>query len=122
MIPGIYNFTLPQKRGDTFNGFQFEINVEVNGVLSPVDFTGAVIKMQVRKNRQTAPVAEWLTSDGSITISGVNNNEINIAAKTGPQMDIEEDTYLYDINVVLANGVTNTYVEGRFSIGNNISH
>ena len=117
MIPGNFNFPHPFKRGDTFNGFQFEILQDD----LPVNLVGSTIKIQVRKNRQTAPVVEWLTSDGSITIGGVDNNEINMLAKTGAQMDIEEGTYQYDVNVLLASGVTNTYVEGRFQIVNDFS-
>jgi len=116
MIPGKYNFPT-YRRGDTFNGHSFEILL--NAV--PVDLTGAVIKIQMRRSPGSKVVIEWLTSDGSITISGAGNNILRMEEKTGEQMQIEPATYKYDINVVLANGVTNTYVEGTFTIADDIS-
>jgi len=116
MTPGVYNFK-PHKRGDTFNGHQFEVSL--NSV--PVDFTGATIKIQLRRKAGVASVLEWSTADGSITISGPSSNIINMGVKTGLQMEVEAAKYLYDLNVVLANGVTNTYVEGTFEIVNDIT-
>ena len=116
MTPGIYNFK-PHKRGDTFNGFMFEVTQD----FIPVDFTGAVITIQLRVKPGSAVVLEWKTSDGSITISGAGNNIINMNEKTGPEMNVAPNTYKYDINVVLANGVTNTYVAGIFPIVDDIS-
>lgn len=116
MTPGTYNFP-SHRRGDTFNGHTFEISQ--NG--TPVDFTDADIKIQFRTTSQSNVVLEWSTGDGSITISGGDNNVINMASKEGSEMDIKAGTYKYDIQVVLPNGVTNTYVKGVMKIINDIS-
>lgn len=116
MIPGEYNFPA-HTRGDTFNGHSFTITL--NAVA--VNFTGAVITIQFRRKPGSTPVLEWLTSDGSITISGAGNNVITMTAKTGVQMEVEPGSYEYDINVVLASGVTNTYVKGTIEIVDDIS-
>lgn len=115
MTPGTYNFP-NHRRGDTFNGHTFEISQ--NG--DPVDFTDAEILIQFRASPISNVVLEWSTEDG-ITISGAENNVINMASKTGEEMDIPAGTYKYDIQVVLSNGVTNTYVKGSMKIINDIS-
>lgn len=120
MIPGKHNF-VPHKRGDTFNGHSFEIFVKVNEVLTPVNFTGAEILIQVKITPESNYILEWSTSNGGVTISGALNNVINMNVKTGLQMRIDPGIYQYDINVLLSNGVTNTYVEGTFVVVNNIS-
>src|SRR5688572_20158227 len=97
MTPGTYNFPT-HRRGDTFNGLQFEITQ--NG--DPVDFTGANIKIQFRSTPESKRIAfEWSTDEGSITISGGSNNVINMAAREGAEMDITPGTYDYDLQVVL---------------------
>lgn len=117
MTPGTYNFP-NHRRGDTFNGHSFEINQ--NG--DPVDFTGADIKIQFRTTGESRNIIlEWSTDDGSITISGGDDNVINMAAKTGEEMDVTPGTYKYDIQVILASGVTNTYVKGSMKIVNDIT-
>lgn len=116
MTPGTYNFP-KQKRGDTFAGHSFEVFDD--GV--PVNFVGADIKLQVRKNSNQPIVLEWKTSDASIIISGASNNIISMAAKTGTVMDIEGFPYLYDVQALLSTGVTNTYLEGTFEIVNDIT-
>lgn len=127
MTPGIYNFSDPPrkpfKRGDTFNGHQFEIFTVTPPSTTPVpvNFIGAVIKIQLRIKPGSPVVMEWLTSNSSITITGASNNIINMLTKTGLQMEIEPGKYRYDINVLLANGVTNTYVEGTMEIVDDIS-
>lgn len=117
MTPDTYNFP-NHRRGDTFNGYQFEINQ--NG--DPVDLTGADIKIQFRTTPESRNVVlEWSTEDGSITISGAESNVINMGIKEGSEMDVAPGTYKYDIHVLLSSGVTNTYVKGSMKITNDIS-
>lgn len=116
MTPGVYYFPNHQ-RGDTFNGHTFEISQNSE----PVDFTDADILIQFKATPQSKAVLQWSTDDDSITISGDDNNVINMASKTGDEMDIPAGTYKYDIQVVLSNGVTNTYVKGSMKIVNDIS-
>lgn len=117
MNPGTYNFP-HHRRGDTFNGHSFEINQ--NG--DPVDFTGAEISIQFRTTGESRNIIlEWSTDDGSITISGAENNVIEMDAKTGEEMNVTPGTYKYDIQVILASGVTNTYVKGSMKIVNDIT-
>ena len=44
-----------------------------------------------------------------------------MAQKTGEQMQINRGVYKYDLQVIHANGITNTYVEGTIEIVNDIS-
>lgn len=127
MTSGIYHFitnsngeVVPQKRGDTFNGHSFGISVITPPSTTPVpvDFSGAVIKLQVRKAAGYPVVLEWTTANGSITVAG---NIITMQPKTGAAMDIEAFKYVYDLQVLLSNGVTNTYVQGTFEIIDDIS-
>lgn len=113
MTPDKYNFK-PRKRGDTFNGISFEISR--NDL--PVDFTGATAKMQLRRTPLDEVVLEWNSESGSITFL---DNVITLGEKNKTQMLIPAAVYLFDLEVTLGNGVTNTYVEGTFEILNDIT-
>lgn len=102
--------------GDTANEIQFTVTVD--GVA--LDLTGAVITLQVRQNRDAAPVIS-LTSVASAGITIVTpasgifkiNKQIFSAAP---------GNYLYDIQFVLASGDIKTYVSGTWSMIGDITH
>lgn len=115
MTPSEYNFPA-QRRGDTFNGHGFKISV--NGVL--VDFTSATTNLQLRRFPGAPIIMEWKSSDGSITYD-IPNGTIMLSTKTGLEMNLDAYNYLYDLQVLLGNGVTNTYLFGVMPISNDIT-
>ena len=103
------NFT--HIKGDTFNQVAFELKIDSVAV----NLTGAVIKMQLRKNASDVSPALALTSVSSagITITNASSGLFKINEQI---IDIPVDTYQYDIQITFASGVVKTYIAGSFNI------
>lgn len=103
------NFT--HTKGDTFNEVAFE--VKKNG--TAVNLTGAVIKMQLRKDYNDISPALALTtvSSAGLTITNASNGHFKINAQI---IDIEVYNYVYDIQFTLSDGSVKTYVKGGFNV------
>jgi hypothetical protein len=102
-------------RGDTFNEYPFEILID-NVALN---LTGAVIKMDIKKDACSLP-ALTLTSVASagITITNAVNGEFKINEQI---ISIPEGNYQYDIQITLADNTVNTWVGGLFQVINTIT-
>jgi hypothetical protein len=84
----------------------------------PVNLTGCTITIQVRKTASASTIDLTLsTSDSSITIGGVSNNQITLNKK----VTIAAGSYLYDMNVSFPSGVVKTYVWGSFFVQEDIT-
>jgi len=84
----------------------------------PVNLTGCTITIQVRKTASASTIDLTLsTSDSSITIGGVSNNQITLNKK----VTIAAGSYLYDMNVSFPSGVVKTYVWGAFFVQEDIT-
>lgn len=103
------NFT--HIKGDTFNQVAFELKIDSVAV----NLTGAVIKMQLRKNANDVSPALSLTSASSagITITNATSGLFKINEQI---IDIPVDTYQYDIQITFSSGVVKTYIAGSFNI------
>ena len=103
------NFT--HIKGDTFDEVAFSI--KINNVV--LDLTGAVLKMQLKKNSTDVVPSLSLTSVASagITITNATGGLFKINQQI---INIEVFNYVYDIQLTLASGVVKTYVSGTFSI------
>lgn len=103
-------------KGDTFEEVAFQLNV--NG--SAASLTGAVIKMQLRKNYTDTTAALSLTSVGSagITITNASAGQFKINKQI---IDIEVYNYVYDIQITFSNGEVKTYIQGGFNITNDVT-
>jgi hypothetical protein len=102
------------KKGDTFEAVNFE--VKINNV--PLDFTGGVIRMQLRKEHG-GPIALSLTSvaNAGITITDAVNGLFKINQQV---IDISAFNYIYDIEFDY-DGLVKTYVDGKFLIINDVT-
>jgi hypothetical protein len=101
-------------KGDTFK--QVLMVYKVNG--TPVNLTGAIIRMQLRKERDGVSYLE-LTSvaNAGITIT----NAATGAFKINTQMiDIQAGNYVYDIEFNIG-GVIETLIKGDFIITNDVT-
>ena len=100
-------------KGDTFDEVNFE--VKINNVA--LNLTGAVIKMQLRKDAydHINPASLSLTSvaNAGITIISPTLGKFKINSQV---IDIDVYNYFYDIQITLSNGVVKTYVNGFFDI------
>jgi hypothetical protein len=103
-----YNLSCPQ--GDTWSGLTVEFLIAD----SPVDLTGATIKMQLRKTYcDTAIAHEFSTENGSIVVDAPATG---IFAVEPTIMNISPKQYVYDIEVTLSSGRVITIVSGNFLI------
>lgn len=80
--------------------------------VTPINLTGAVVEIQVRKTPSGTTAYLTLTIGDGITISGANNNEVNINAL----VDIAAGSYVYDMAVQFADLSEKTYVWGTFIV------
>jgi hypothetical protein len=106
---------LTAKRGDTFNEVPFQINKD--GI--PIDLTGAVIHMQLRKSPSTQVYLN-LTSvaNAGITITSALNGAFKINEMI---VTLEPNVYLYDIEITFASGEIKTWISGQFTVVNDIT-
>lgn len=119
MAAAEYNFPT-HIRGDAFKARVIKLWTDTLNTVK-LDCTGAKVLIQVRKNRKSPVIIQWSTEDSTITIT--NENEWNLAKKTGAQMDFEEFDYIYDAQMELAGetGDPLTYFKGIFPIVNDVT-
>lgn len=107
-------YNLVCEQATTFN-FQFVIQNEVNGVVTPWNLTGYTATMTVRPfvgSNTTTLVAS--TSNGRITLGGANGRiTVNIASTVTD--DLTPSRYSYDL-VVNSGGTITRILEGRFVV------
>ena len=105
------------KRNDTFDAMPFELNERDGEVLTPIDLTGAEIKMQLRKSACAEAVLTLDSSDdGGISITGLNTFQIDEQIFT-----IGAGIYDYDIQITFEDGTVRTWISGKFTIVNDIT-
>ena len=102
-------------QGDTFKEVPFQILI--NSIA--LNLTGAVIKMQLRKECGGVP-ALTLTTVGSagLTITNAASGLFKINQQI---INIPEYDYLYDIQITLADSTVHTWVSGNFLINCDIT-
>lgn len=103
-------------KGDTFDEVDFQLKINDTAV----NLTGAVIKMQLRKNYSDTSAALSLTSVSSAGITITNAAEGRFKINT-QIIDIPVFNYVYDIQITLSSGVVKTYVQGGFNITNEVT-
>lgn len=102
-------------RGDTFKEYPFEILI--NSV--PLDLTGVVIKIDLKKDACSLP---------ALTLTSVESNGITITDALNGRFKINEQiinipafNYQYDIQITLADATVHTWVGGLFQVINTIT-
>lgn len=106
-----YNLS-DHKSGDTFPPVTFQLVVD-DGNDTPIDLTGASIKMQVRKEKTEDSILTCSTTDSTILITDENLGKFKL--QPGVVTVTEESNYYYDIQVTIGTTVK-TYLEGRWKI------
>ena len=105
-----YNLS-DHKKGDTFAGASFTINVNA----SPLDLTGATIVMTVKRGDCNGSTVGTLSSAnaGEITITNAAGGEFQIDEQV---IDFPAGTHYYDIQFTLQDGTIKTYISGNWTI------
>ena len=112
MLPARLDFE--HYKGDTFLEVPFEILIDGNAL----NLTGAIIKMQLRKNYEKDVALEFSTTNNKIQIVNVSLGTFKIVEQI---IDIESFEYLYDLQITLSISDVETYVKGKFNILNDIT-
>lgn len=102
-------------KGDTFEAVNFELLVNTVAL----NLTGCTLRMQLRKE-YGGIVYLSLTSVASagITITSAANGLFKINKQV---INIEAANYIYDIELIKADGTVKTYISGNFSITNDVT-
>lgn len=93
------SYAITHYRGDTFLGFT--VNLSLSG--SPIDLTGASIKMQIKSKDSDADAKyEASTDNGKIEITDAVNGQFKVLEDT--IIDLVPKEYKYDVQVTLNTG------------------
>ena len=97
-------------QGDTFEA----VNFEVKKNNTAVNLTGAVIKMQLKKECGGVPILSFTSvANAGLTITSAANGLFKINKQI---INIPEYNYSYDIEIIFADGTVKTWVEGNFVV------
>lgn len=112
MIPAILDFE--HYKGDTFLEVPFEILIDE----VPLDLTGALIKMQLRKNYEKDVALELSIANDKLEFVNANLGTFKIVEQI---IDIEAFNYIYDLQITLSSGEVETYIKGKFNVVNDVT-
>ena len=102
-------------KGDTFEAVNFQMIV--NSVA--LNLTGCTLRMQLRKE-YGGVIFLALTSVASAGIT-ITNPSSGIFAINRQIINLDAFNYIYDIELIKADGTVKTYVSGNFSITNDVT-
>jgi len=103
------------KRGDTFAEVPFQINKD--GI--PLDLTGAIIHMQLRKSPgSTVYLNLTSVANAGITMTSEPDGAFKINEMI---LNLEANVYLYDIEITFPSGEIKTWISGQFTVTNDIT-
>ena len=113
MISVKYNFK-DHIKGDTFKEQLFTFSK--NG--SPIDLTGAGIKIQFKPNKSDVSAALTMEVGSGITIVDATEGQFKINEQI---IDLTPDIYYYDIQLNNSDSTVFTYVSGTIRITQDIT-
>jgi hypothetical protein len=98
------------KKGDTFDEVPFQIFFNT----VPLDISDAIIRMQLRlEYGGNVYLALTSVDNEGITILDAVNGIFKINEQI---INIKANSYIYDIEIIFANGEVKTWVSGNFNI------
>ena len=98
-------------KNDTFSSVEFEYQNEAG---TPLDITGATIRVQFRNNNKKGHVVKDITDGNGITATDLSIGKFQIDKFT--PIDFEAGNYYYDVQTTFSNGDVKTYVGGTFRV------
>jgi hypothetical protein len=109
MNPGLVNLVCPQ--GATF---QKVLTYKIGR--SPVNITGWTARMQVRENYESDSILlDITTANNGITLGGVTGT-VTLNASSATTSGFRAGVYVYDLELISANGTVIRLIEGRFTV------
>jgi hypothetical protein len=103
VIPGTYNLQ-DHYRGSSLSPLRIRLNF---------DITGATIISQIKQDTNTTPVHEWKTG---VNITVVDASIGEFILNQVDVFDPEPCRYIYDLQVILASGQSETYLRGKLKV------
>lgn len=108
----VVTLDVSSRRGDTCDSLPGNAVTGSDG--SPVDLTGASIRMHLRRLRGDRFAAmEFSTADSTITIDDAAGGVFTVVGRI---VSISVGTYVYDVEVTLASGSVRTVLTGCWTI------
>ena len=110
----VQNFT--SIRNDTFQSVTLQIDRDG----SPIDLTGATIRMMLRiVKTQASPDLSLSSPSSGITITDAVNGEFEIDEQI---ISIDAAVYFYDLEIAESSGEVNTVMGGEFTIQQDVTY
>jgi hypothetical protein len=103
------------KKGDTFEAVNFQMLVNT----VPLNLTGATLRMQLRKE-YGGVVFLSLTSVASVGIT-ITTPASGLFKINKQIINLDSANYIYDIELIKADGTIKTYISGNFYITNDVT-
>lgn len=97
-----------QRRGDTFDGIQFTINVNA----APLDLTNVGIRAWFRRGNVNGPVSKKIEKSNGITVVDAANG----ICKIDPFKIIFSEDHVCDVEFDMGGNRYKTYIELKFPI------
>lgn len=110
MTPANYKIK-DHHKGDTFEGVQFTLLNSSDS--SPVDLTGASIRIQFRARAKNGSLKQELTSADGITITDAVNGVFKIDSFL---IDWRPQIYYYDVQITFPTSLIKTYIQGTLKV------
>lgn len=107
-------------KGDTFNEVPFEVLRRTSPTTTePIILTGAVIRMQLRKEACAVAVLTLTTvANDGLTLTNGANGQFKINEQI---IDIKAGRYYYDIEIKFSDDTVKTWVSGYFTVKQDIT-
>jgi hypothetical protein len=113
MRPATYNLPTGY-RGDSYGPITFRFN---NGSGNSINLDGYSGGLQVRQAQDLPVVAQWITADNSMQISG---NTVTLSLRSGSCMRMMPGNYYYDMQLN-SGSISKTYIKGVLPIEGDIT-
>ena len=95
------------------------VNFTVTVNASPLDLTGATVKMDLRTSNGN--LAKRFTSAGTAGIN-ITNAEGGVFSVIEQVIDIPPNVYNHDIEITLSDDTVHTYIQGTWTITQDQTH
>lgn len=101
-------------KGNTWAGFEFSVQFNINGVITDVVDDITEVNMQIRDSYESPTrLANLSLSLGTITKVTATPKRIKIEPF---DVTIKAGNYVYDILITFSNGDKKTYIKGNFKV------
>ncbi len=102
-------------KGNTWAGFEFSVQFNINGVITDVVDDITEVNMQIRDSYESPRSVKNL----SLTLATITKVTTTTPKRLKIEpfnIDFKEGNYVYDILITFSNGDKKTYIKGNFKV------